>query len=127
MIKTRAPRPVILAALTLVTIVFWIIFGIIRIISKPEDIEVPNEIIAPLNPTLDTATLDTVENRIHLDESQIGETVIAPTAETQDLNAILTPTELSILENLAQETATQSATTTQESTSSSTTVQEVVQ
>ncbi len=78
----KAPRPVVIAVLTLLTVVFWIVFGVIRIIVKPEDVNVPDEVIAPLDPTLNTQILDNLDQRIFLTDDEIGEIVIASAEPT---------------------------------------------
>lgn len=80
--NVRAPKPVVVAALTLLTVVAWIIFGVIRIIVKPEDVNVPNEILAPLDPSLNTQILTNLENRIFLSDEEIGEIIITPQPES---------------------------------------------
>ena len=117
--NSKAPRPVLLAALTLITVIFWIIFGIVRIITKPSEQEVSTETLAPLSPTLDSATLDELESRIQLSESEIGNINITPTQTEPGLEEILTQNELLLLEELAEDLTSENAETeTPEATSS---------
>jgi hypothetical protein len=70
--KIPTPSPVVLGVITLITVVFWIAFGIIRIVTTTEEIDVPPEILAPLTPTLDTSIISSLENKIYLSETEIG-------------------------------------------------------
>lgn len=74
----KVPNLVILAALTLITVVFWILFGIMRIISRPEEISVPAQVLQPLNPTLNTEVLRELESKIFLTDEEIGTTILTP-------------------------------------------------
>lgn len=69
----KAPSIVTIAILSVITIVFWIIFSVFRLLSTPTDIKVPEEILSPLNPTLDIGTLRSVEGKIFFSEGQIQE------------------------------------------------------
>lgn len=74
--NVRPPKQVVVAVLTLATVIFWIVFGVLRIIIQPEIVDVPKEILEPLAPSLDTAVLTNLEGRIFLSDSEIGETQI---------------------------------------------------
>ncbi|MBI2103881.1 hypothetical protein HYT59_02660 [Candidatus Woesebacteria bacterium] len=80
MIKT--PKPVLIAILTVVTVFFWIVFGIIRIIAQPEKVDVDPKVLEPLTPTFDAEILSKLETRIFLSESEIPETIIITPEET---------------------------------------------
>lgn len=77
---SKLPNLVILAALSLITIVFWIVFGILRIVVSPEEISVPESVLRELKPVLNTQTLETLDSQIFLTDEQIGNTVLAPIA-----------------------------------------------
>lgn len=92
--NAKAPKPVVLAVLTLITVVFWIVFGIIRIISQPEPVDVPSQVIEPLTPELDTEILSTLEGRVLFAESEIQTQILVSTPTPVPLE-ITTPSEIS--------------------------------
>src|SRR5689334_12473489 len=83
--KIKAPKIVIIFALTLITIVFWVGFEVYRSVTTKPTPPVSSNVLEPINPTLDVDALSKIETRIHLDESQIQnvtpkpvETVVIP-------------------------------------------------
>jgi hypothetical protein len=66
--KTKLPSPVTLAILTLITVVFWISFGVLRILTAKPSPKVSAEILNPLTPTLDTETLNKIESGIFFEQ-----------------------------------------------------------
>ena len=95
--KIKTPSPVIIGVITLITIVFWIVFGVLRIVITKESPDVQPEILEPITPTLDTDTINQLEGRVNLSESEIGQTVI----EIQSPTPAPIPQEL--LQELTQE------------------------
>ncbi len=80
----KAPKLVTIAVLTLITAVFWAGFEVYRIFTQKPTPPVPQTIINPINPTLDQNTLNSLQGRMYLDESQIGQTIAttpAPVAQ----------------------------------------------
>lgn len=65
--KLKVPSSVTIAILTLITIIFWIVFGVIRIIVFKPSPSIPEQILTPLNPTLDKKTVDKIQERIYFD------------------------------------------------------------
>lgn len=59
----KLPNMVILLILTAITVVFWMSFTVYRVFSKEKVVTVPDEIIAPIVPTLDMETLSEIEKR----------------------------------------------------------------
>ena len=104
----KAPRLVIIASLTLATVVIWIVFGIIRIVTAPDEVNVPQELMEPLNPTLDTEILSNLESRTHLSEQDLGAIVIQPVPTPEPI----VPEEESLTSPLPESTAEESATPT---------------
>lgn len=75
----KTPTAVTTAILTVITIFFWIAFEIYRSLTTKPAPPVPPEIVVPLNPTLDVATLNKLQQRMHLSDDQIGNfTVSSP-------------------------------------------------
>jgi hypothetical protein len=83
----KTPTAVTTLILTLITVLFWAGFEIYRSFTIKPAPPVPVPILKPLNPTLDTKSLDSLQSRIFLDDSQIGTTVLV----TATPNPTLTP------------------------------------
>ncbi len=75
--KNKRPAIVTTGILTLITVIFWAGFEVYHSITTKPAPQVPTEIINPLDPTLDTKTLDKVQQRIFLNDSEIGNTQLA--------------------------------------------------
>jgi hypothetical protein len=71
MIKQKAPRFVTVAVLTTITIIFYVFFNLYQVLSKKSEINIPASILEPLNPTLDTATLNSIQSRLYFEEGQV--------------------------------------------------------
>lgn len=78
----KAPKIVTIGILTLITIVFWVGFEIYRTFTQKPEAPVAENIITPLNPTLDQTVLSKIQERMYLDEGQIGQTVITAATPT---------------------------------------------
>lgn len=74
--KLKTPTAVTTAVLTLITIFFWAGFEVYRTLTVKPAPTVPTAIVNPLDPTLDTKTLDTLPQRLFLEDSQIGNTTL---------------------------------------------------
>lgn len=71
----RSPSPpsiVTVAILTTITIIFWVFFGVYRVLVSESDVNIPPEILESINPTLDQNALGQLENRLFFEK---GETV----------------------------------------------------
>lgn len=73
--KTKTPTLVILSILTVITIVIWIVFSIVRVWTKPESIDISSKILKPLSPTLDSESLNQLNQRIFFSEREIEEII----------------------------------------------------
>lgn len=73
--KPKPPSIIPLLVLTLIMVVMWVSFDIYRSFQKPTDVHVPESVLQPLTPTLDQTTVDQIEKRIYLDDSQIPDSV----------------------------------------------------
>ena len=67
----KTPNLVIIAVLTVITIAFWITFDVFRTLTIKEKPAVPPEILAPLNPTLDSSSLQGLQERIQMTDAEI--------------------------------------------------------
>ena len=59
----KLPNVIALMVLTLVTLLIWLTFNVYRSFTKDTPPAVPEEIILPLNPKLDTVVIDEMETR----------------------------------------------------------------
>lgn len=71
--KLKVPSLVTILILTVITIVFWIVFGVVRIFQTKPAPSVPPEILDPLNPNYDKTTVDKIQERIYFDNEQTFE------------------------------------------------------
>jgi len=83
--KEKLPHLVQLAIFTFITTFVWVSFEIYRAFTKPAPVDVPTEVLQQLNPTLDQVTLDRLVNRIYLEDSEIGDTVIVNDLDFQQI------------------------------------------
>lgn len=77
--KNKHSSIVNLSILALVTTFFWLIFNVYRLITKQPPEPVPVEIISPINPNLDTNTLNELKTRYFIDEANLPENTLSPT------------------------------------------------
>jgi len=87
--KNKRPGLVNTLILTAITVAFWIVASVISAFKSPSEVKVPKEVLTPLNPNLDSATLNEVESRIYFSEDEIGESLILPS--TPEPEATSTP------------------------------------
>lgn len=90
------PGLITIAILTIITAVFWTFFSVLRIfMTKEEDVEIPEKILAPLNPQLNSAALDSLGSRKFIEEGQIPSVNYSEVAEEIPLEEVLEeePTE----------------------------------
>jgi len=93
----------ILAILTLITVITWIAFDVYRILAKTEIPRILQKQIAPLDSKIPVTTLEELEERISFSQEELGQITVP------------TPEEESTEEELAGEAATESGTETTES------------
>jgi hypothetical protein len=79
--KPKAPKLVTVAIFTTITIVAWIFFSVYRILTNEPPVTVSEKILAPINPQLDTKSLDRLDERIYFEE---GEVVALPTPTPEE-------------------------------------------
>ena len=102
----KLPSLVVIAILTVITVLIWIGFGIFRLATKELPPAVPKELLNPLNPELDLQGLQDIEKRFYLEADEIPETTINPIPSPEEATSTTTPT------SSPQATATVSATPT---------------
>ena len=71
--KQKLPNFVFIFGLTIITIIFWITHSVVGLIRKEPTVEVPEEVLKPINPNLDTQTLDRIDKRFFLERNEIQE------------------------------------------------------
>jgi hypothetical protein len=82
--KPKTPTIVTSAILTLITIFFWVGFEVYRSLTIKPAPSVPEKILAPLDPSLDTNSLNAIKDRAFLTDDQIGniQASVIPSATT---------------------------------------------
>lgn len=61
----KLPGIIIIFILTAITIVFWVSFRIYVTVSNKTPVTVSEEILSPVDPKLDTETINQMEERIY--------------------------------------------------------------
>jgi hypothetical protein len=100
--KRRLPIQVILAIMTTATIVVWVGFGVYQVLTSKPDPNVPEAILEPIKPELETETLAEIDQRLYFKK---GETVAFSTQ-----SAIINIEPIEIKEEEGTESAELSAT-----------------
>lgn len=62
----------IFAILTTVTIITWIAFDTYRRLNKPGVQPIPEKVLAPINPSLDTKILDNITERRAFSDEEVS-------------------------------------------------------
>lgn len=70
--KPKPPKVFGIVVLTTITAVFWVFYGLYLVLTNPTPINVPKEILDPLNPEIDLALLNAITNK---DFYEKGETL----------------------------------------------------
>lgn len=91
----KAPRLVTVAILTTITIVFWVFLSVYRVLTAKPEPNVPPEILAPLDPNLDTRTLQTLPDRVFFEEGQVAVPTLLPTDAASPVQEAV-PTEITV-------------------------------
>jgi hypothetical protein len=66
----KIPAIVFIAVLTAITVLFWVVLSIYRVFTDKPKIDVPSEVLEPINPTLDLQTLEKVQSSLYFEEGQ---------------------------------------------------------
>lgn len=85
--KKKRPPLVNTLIMTVITVFIWIGFEVYRALTIPPPSEVSAAALLPLNPTLDSATLSELQNRVYLDDLIIGDTVILTGQDSIDVDS----------------------------------------
>lgn len=76
--KIKAPKLVIIAVVTVATLLVWIIYRFTISIVEKKTSDVPKEILSPIDPNIDTKTLSELNGRLYYSEAQITEGEVIP-------------------------------------------------
>lgn len=90
--KPKPPRLVTVAVITTVTIILWIFFGVYRILTEKPAVIVPDNLLAPINATLDQQALNSIQGRVYFEEDEIPETPLTTTVIEVTPEETITPT-----------------------------------
>lgn len=66
----RTPKIVNIAIMTTITIVLWIFFDVYRSLTTQTSIEVPEELLTPIDPALDSSVFETMTERTYYSQGQ---------------------------------------------------------
>ena len=66
--KRKLPTFIVLMILTLITILFWISFSIYQVFTNNGPVVVPEEIIRPIDASLDLQTVATMKDKIYIEQ-----------------------------------------------------------
>ncbi|MBI1863980.1 hypothetical protein HYS03_02100 [Candidatus Woesebacteria bacterium] len=89
--KRKIPGIVKTSFFTLITIVVWIAFEVIKIFMTKPPPSVPAEILSPIDPTLDTTVLGKLEQRVYISDEEIGNIKVATPTATPAIAPTATP------------------------------------
>jgi hypothetical protein len=76
--KLKAPRLVTVSILTTITLIFWVFLSLYNVLVSKPKVDVDQNLLDPLDPSLDTQTLDTLDERIFFEEGEVEFTPISP-------------------------------------------------
>jgi len=96
--KTKLPNLVAILVLTLITVVMWVSFSIYRAFSIKPTPQVAEDVSKPLSPVLDVETINLVESRVFIDDSQIPENVVTGPSQTSNQPASTPEPEVPTIE-----------------------------
>jgi len=74
--KKERPFLVQIAILTAITTLVWIGFSVYKALTNTPEPTVSQEVLAPVDPTLNTEILESLDERLYLNDEEIGDTVL---------------------------------------------------
>jgi len=80
--KNSLPKPITILILTLLTALVWVGLNIYRSIAIKPAAPVSEDILKPLNPTLDTETIQKIEAAIFIQDSEVPPISVGGTMNT---------------------------------------------
>lgn len=106
--KPNPPKLVTIAVTTTITIVFWIFFTLYQVLTTKPQPSVSETLMEPINPTLDTKSLDTLKDRVFFEEGSYTfnpqvtfapakpQPTETPTAENPTVTGEISPTPTTV-------------------------------
>ncbi len=88
----RPPRFVTLAIMTTITVIFWVFISVYKILTSQTEPSVGADILAPLNPTLDSSSLTEIRNSLYFNDSEISTLKTVVEESTPSPTPLPTPT-----------------------------------
>jgi hypothetical protein len=79
----RTPNLVSTLIMTTIAIITWVSFSIYKAFVKPEPVVVPPEILEPLDPQLNTDTLNKMKERYLIAEDELPEITPIPKSKSE--------------------------------------------
>jgi hypothetical protein len=73
--RPKPPSIVTIAIMTLITVVFWTFFSVFRIFTSTQPVDVPENVLNPIDATLDKEALNDLETKNHLEPHEIPEII----------------------------------------------------
>lgn len=64
MLKPKPPKLVSMVLLTTITIILWVFYGLYSTLTKDVSIDVPKKILEPLDPELDSTSLNLIQDKV---------------------------------------------------------------
>jgi hypothetical protein len=81
--KPKLPPIIVIAVLTLITAVLWILLSVYRIYNNKPPLVVTPEIVEPVTPNLDKNTIEAIVNRLYIEEGSVAVPTTSPSANEQ--------------------------------------------
>lgn len=111
--KIKETPPIVkIAFFTLLTVIAWISFDVYRALTVEPPVEVSEEILKDLDPSLDAGILNQIQNRVYIPDEQIPDINIVPSdsvgTNVNENFVISVIEELPNTQNEVAETATES-------------------
>lgn len=100
--KPKSPRLVTVAIFTTVTLIFWVFFSLYNILVSTPVIDVSADLLEPLNPELDTTVLNSLSDKVFVEEGDVENVLPTPTQKP----AAVLPTETPVDTGLESATET---------------------
>ena len=92
--KPSPPSIITVAVITTITIIFWVFFEVYQILTGEVDVEISQQLLKPLNPTLNQEVLSSLKGRIEFDKDSVTHfsTAVKVDTATENAGGDLTPT-----------------------------------
>lgn len=106
--KLKPPRIITVLIFTTITLVIWIIAGVIAVFKSDKVVDVAEEIRMPFDPALDIEQINAIEKSLYFSQNELVDTSLIQPIIEEEVIPTVTPNE----ELEAQPTETPNATQT---------------